>query len=79
MSLFVSRVAPDNVSKLKNLYLTRTVKNIKIFYTEYCSCLKPDTFVYMYSSFRPYVSYPFDNFKIVNKDCLEHIEKKFKS
>ena len=72
-------VAPDNVSKLKNLYLTGIVKNMKIFYTECCSCLKPDTFVYMYSSFRPYVNYPFDNFKIVKKDCLEDIEKKFKS
>ena len=72
-------VASDHVRRLTSLYLRQTVKNIQVFYTENCAYLKPDVFVYLYSSFKHHVHYSFDNFKIINQHYLEHLKKKFMS
>ena len=67
-------VASDHVRRLTSLYLRQTVKNIQVFYTENCL-----TYLYICMSFKHYVHYSFDNFKIINQHYLEHLKKKFMS
>ena len=50
---------------------------MKKFYDNCYAYLKPDSFLYMYSNFKPDIYYSFTNFKIVNWHYLEKISKIF--
>ena len=57
--------------KLKNLFLNYSIRNMKKNYDDYCACLIPDSFLYMYSNFKPDFHYSFTDFKIINWHYLE--------
>ena len=59
--------------KLKNY----SIRNMKKNYDDYCACLIPDSFIYIYSNFNPDIHYSFTDFKIIKWHYLEKISKIF--
>ena len=60
--------------KFRNVFLNYTILAIEKIFLDYCTCLRSDAFLYMYSNFKPDIDHSFNDFKIVNRHYLEKIK-----